>query len=71
MKKLIDEEALKLIKPENVYQVNLSDRVFYHIEDLEDGDFIGIERHGQIYKITHDPFEIIPLDQSLTTFLSK
>ncbi|MFC0514356.1 hypothetical protein ACFFGT_09100 [Mucilaginibacter angelicae] len=71
LKKLISEEALKLIKPENVYEVNLKGRVFYHIEDLEDGDFIGIESHGQICKITHDPFEIIPLDQSLTAFLSK
>ena len=70
LKRIISKDDLKLIKPENVYKLNLKGRVFYHIEDLEDGDFIGIESNGQICKITHDPFEIILLKENLAEILS-
>ncbi|WP_162842699.1 hypothetical protein [Mucilaginibacter pineti] len=45
-------------------------KVYFHIKDLEDGDFIGIDSDKIIYKITHDPCEIIPLPESLKTVLN-
>ncbi len=71
LKEILDEDEIKLIDPDEIYEVNLKERTFYHVRDLEDGDFIGIESNGQICKITHDPFEIIPLKESLAEILSR
>ncbi|MFS2186354.1 hypothetical protein ACCC92_06740 [Mucilaginibacter sp. Mucisp84] len=70
LKDVLSNDDLKLIDPDEIYEVNLKERVFYHIYDLEDGDFIGIESNGQICKITHDPFEITPLKESLSEIFS-
>jgi hypothetical protein len=49
--------------------VKLRGSLYYHLRDLEDGDFIGIDADKIIYKITHDPFEIIPLNETLEQLL--
>ncbi|MEY3451193.1 MAG: hypothetical protein RL711_1019, partial [Bacteroidota bacterium] len=38
--------------------LDLKGKTYYHLKDIEDGDFLGIDIHKNIYKITHDPFEI-------------
>jgi hypothetical protein len=55
---LIDNKYLKLINPAEVYELEISGSIFYHIKDIGDGDFIGIGLDKNIYRITHDPFEI-------------
>jgi hypothetical protein len=57
------------INPADVYEIYLNDKKYYHLKDLEDGDFIGIDDRKKIYKIAHDPFEIIELDGALSDFL--
>ena len=55
----------KLINQDDIYKVTLEDKVYYHIKDLEDGDFIGMDKEKNIYKLTHDPYEIVKLDCTL------
>jgi hypothetical protein len=55
---IFTERERELLNPSEIYLVKLSDKNYYHLKDLEDGDFLGIDRHKNIYKITHDPFEI-------------
>ena len=69
IKHLFKNDDLKLINPNDVYQIELHDRKFYHLKDTEDGNFIGIDDKGVLYKITHDPFEIIKLNEKLSNLL--
>jgi hypothetical protein len=62
---LLNADDIKEINPSEVYEVVLNGNTYYHIKDLEDGDFIGIGTDKVIYTITHDPFEIVPLNKSL------
>ena len=55
---LFSKEELALINPSEVYELDLKGKTYYHLKDIEDGDFLGIDIHKNIYKITHDPFEI-------------
>lgn len=48
----------KSVSPDDVYEVELDGKVYYHLQDLEDGDFIGMDDDGTYYEITHDPYEI-------------
>jgi hypothetical protein len=66
---ILSSKDIKLINPNNVYEVSLNGKTFYHLHDLEDGDFIGIDTEKVIYKITHDPYEIIPINDSLEKIL--
>ena len=58
IKFLFSKEELALINPSEVYELDLEGKTYYHLIDIEDGNFLGIDIHKNIYKITHDPFEI-------------
>lgn len=58
IKKLFNEFEQKLINPADFYEIEIKGKVYYHIKDIGDGDFIGVDEQKKIYKITHDPFEI-------------
>lgn len=69
LNKLLNKEELSLINPSDFYEVNLNNKLYYHIKDEEDGDFIGIDNEKKVYMITHDPMEITPLNKSLIEVL--
>jgi hypothetical protein len=47
-----------MINQNDVYLITLNGKDYYHLKELEDGDFIGIDLNNNLYKITQDPFEI-------------
>jgi hypothetical protein len=51
----LTKEDVKLVNPSEVYEVELENRKYYHLIDLEDGDFIGMGTDKKIYKITPLP----------------
>ena len=58
LKKMFTPNQLEKINPSQVYEVELNGRTFYHIQDLDDGDFIAIDKEKNLVKITHDPYQI-------------
>lgn len=66
---LFTKEEQDLINISDVYELELEGNVYYHLKDLEDGDFIGMDIHKNIYKITHDPFQISKQNNELKYFL--
>lgn len=58
LKNILKKEEIEILKTKNVYEVEIEDEVFYHLKSLDDGDFLGIDQNGAIFKFTHDPFEI-------------
>ncbi|SDM14643.1 hypothetical protein [Chryseobacterium taihuense] len=62
---LFTEEERNLINQSEVYPITLNNKKYYHLYDLEDGDFIGMDESKEFYKITHDPFNIKLLSISL------
>jgi hypothetical protein len=69
--KILNKEELSFINKSDFYEVELDDIKYYHILDLEDGDFIGIDDKKNVYKITHDPYEIKLLSSDLLTILKS
>lgn len=69
VKVLLSPTDVMLIDPTQVYSVDLDGKIYYHLEDLEDGDFIGIDNAGILYEITHDPYEIKRIAQSLKEYM--
>ena len=67
---ILDEQEKKLLTPSEVYSVYVNDKEYFHIKDLEDGDFIGVDERKVIYKITHDPMEVTVLDKKIEDILN-
>lgn len=59
-----------MIDSSDVYIVNLEGKEYFHLKDLEGGDFISVDKQHNFYKITHDPYEIKLLDGNPEEFLS-
>lgn len=68
---LLDERELALIRPDEVYQVDLKGKTYFYMRDIGDGNFIGIDGQKNVYRIMHDPYEIILLTSSLKDSLEK
>lgn len=68
---LLNEEEERLLNPSEVYSVFLNRKEYFHIKDLEDGDFIGIDDKKIVYKITHDPMEVVVLAKRITDVLNE
>lgn len=66
---VLNEEEKKLLNPSEVYSIYVADKEYFHIKDLEDGDFLGMDAKKVIYKITHDPIEANRIDKSLKEIL--
>ncbi|GGZ39182.1 hypothetical protein GCM10007049_35670 [Echinicola pacifica] len=67
---LLNDEEKTVVSPSEVYSVFVGDEEYFHLKDLEDGDFIGMDAKKIIYKITHDPMEVNRVDKTLKEILS-
>ena len=71
LQKLFTEEELKYLNTSDIYEVKLEDKAYYHLFDFGDGDFIVMDKKKNVYKITHDPYEIDLLETNLLSFLKN
>lgn len=67
---ILTPEEKEKINPEEVFSVEVNGNIYYHLKDVGDGDFIGIDRNKNIYKLTHDPFEVTLIRESLVDTLA-
>ncbi len=68
---LFSQEELKYIATNDIYEIVLNGNLYYHVQDIEDGDFIAIDKDKNVYIIKHDPFEIKILSENLFNILKK
>lgn len=70
--KLLSKEELKYLSENDIYLVTIHNQAIYHLVDIEDGDFIGIDVENKIYKVSHDPYEMVHLvRQNLINILKE
>lgn len=61
---IFSEREKTIINPSNIFSVFL-DKEYFHLKDLEDGDFIGVDFNKKLYKITHDPMEVKAINETI------
>jgi hypothetical protein len=66
---VLNEEEKKLLNPSEVYSIFINDKEYFHLKDIEDGDFIGVDENKIVYKITHDPLEEVVINKKLSEVL--
>lgn len=58
----ISPSEAKIFSPNDLYEIEIQGVHLLHLRDLDDGDFVAIDRKQSIYKVTHSPVELVPLD---------
>lgn len=69
LKKYLTSKEIKLINPSDVYVVILEGKEYFHLTDIEEGDFYGMDLKKNLYKITHDPYNIEKINISLSDLM--
>lgn len=52
----------KMFSPNDLYEIEIQGIHLLHLRDLDDGDFVAIDEKKNIYKVTHSPVKLTPLD---------
>lgn len=68
---VVSEQDRELINWADVYEVELNGITYYHIADIGDGDFVGVDAKGNRFEIRHDPFEVRPRAEALKELLEE
>jgi hypothetical protein len=56
---------------DNLSEIEVEGKSYYQIKDLEDGNYIAIDSKGQVFGLTHDPFEVKLLNKSVKDFVDS
>lgn len=70
IKHLLTEAEKALLNTSQIYAVKVLGKEYFHLLDLEDGDFIGIDDQKVVYRITHDPLGVSALDKKIADLLN-
>lgn len=67
----IDEASINKIETEDTIEIVLGNKKYYTIIDMEDGNYVGVDKKGVVYRLLHDSNQQAKLiDTSVSTFLS-
>lgn len=59
--KSLTKEQLKLLELDNTFEIEFDEKLFYTILDMEDGNYIAVDKSGKIYRLNHDHEERVKL----------
>lgn len=59
--KSLSKEQLGLLELEYTFEIDLDEKLFYPILNMEDGNYIAVDNKGKIYRLNHDHEEEVKL----------
>ena len=67
----LSPEELKKIDIGDINELQIEGNTYYTIKNLNDGDYMAINNTGEVFIITHAPFEVKKLYSSIRAFLHQ
>jgi hypothetical protein len=59
--KTLTKEQLELLELDYTFEIELGEKLFYTILDMEDGNYVAVDKKGKIYRLNHDHEERVKL----------
>lgn len=59
--KSLTKEQIELLELEYTFEIEFDEKLFYTILDMEDGNYIAIDKKGKVYRLNHDHEEMVKL----------
>jgi hypothetical protein len=57
--KSLTKEQKDLLELEDTFEIEVEEKLYYTILDMEDGNYIAVDEYGRIYRLNHDHIERI------------
>ena len=68
---LTKEQLQKLDIAKNTFKMKIGESSFYPVQDIGDGNYLAIDKTGKVFKITHDPFEVKKVFDTIFELLER
>ncbi|TMU50993.1 hypothetical protein [Flagellimonas algicola] len=59
--KSLTKEQMKLLELDSTFEIEFDQKLLYTILDMEDGNYIAVDKKGKIYRLNHDHEERLKL----------
>jgi len=59
--KSLTKEQIDLLELDYAFEIELDEKLFYTILDMEDGNYVAVDKKGKIYRLNHDHEENVKL----------
>ncbi|MDN3724203.1 hypothetical protein QRD02_07395 [Aequorivita sp. SDUM287046] len=59
--KSLSKEQMELLELEYTFEIELDEKLYYTILDMEDGNYIAVDKKGKIYRLNHDHDQSVKL----------
>lgn len=59
--KSLTKEQIELLELDYTFEIEFDEKLFYTILDMEDGNYIAVDKKGKIYRLNHDHAEMVKL----------
>ena len=59
--KSLTKEQLQMLELDNTFEIEFDEKLFYTILDMEDGNYVAVDKKGKIYRLNHDHQERVKL----------
>lgn len=70
--KTVSSEQIRKLEIEDTFEIELDDKKFYTILNMEDGNYIAVNTKRQVYRLNYDSNEQVRLiDKSVDNFLEE
>jgi hypothetical protein len=69
--KSLSKEQIDLLELDFTFEIEFDEKLFYTILDMEDGNYIAVDKKGKVYRLNHDHEERVKLIANNPTDLFK
>lgn len=52
--KSLTKEQIELLELDYTFEIEFDEKLFYTILDMEDGNYIAVDKKGKVYRLNHD-----------------
>ena len=59
--KSLTKNQVELLELDYTFEIEFDDKLFYTILDMEDGNYIAVDKNGKVYRLNHDHKEMVKL----------
>jgi hypothetical protein len=59
--KSLTKEQLELLELDYTFEIEFDEKLFYTILDMEDGNYVAVDKKGKVYRLNHDHQERVKL----------
>jgi hypothetical protein len=64
----VDERTMRKLDINDTFKIELAEGEFYTIKNLKDGNYLAVNKKGEVYALIHDPYVVKKLFTSFAEF---